>query len=129
MEPLTAEKARELLARAVAEKGEDYVYEWQEGAYTYACMYFHGDQPGCIIGHLLAYQGVKPEDLGDYNTWDVGTLAEQDLDVGTLAEQGLIDAPLPVVKALAKAQLAQDDGATWGEALKAFDAEIAGQSA
>lgn len=51
---LTREKALELLERAVAEKGADYVYKYPED--ISACQYIDGyGQPSCIVGHAFKY--------------------------------------------------------------------------
>ena len=74
---LTPRDAIELLERAVAEKGEDYVYR-PDRRETDLCFYADYDDesayyefesvgeptgPGCIVGHVLSYLGATPEDL------------------------------------------------------------------
>ena len=119
MEPLTAEKARELLARAVAEKGEDYVYQPPEGRQR-RCLYVHPDSPGCIVGHVFHYLGVAPEVLARYEGSHAGLVASR--LTGVSPEN-------PVAIALTVAQDAQDAGEPWGRALQAFDRELGKASA
>lgn len=117
---MDAQEARELLQRAVDEKGADYVYVPEDGGLG-KCQYFHNEGgervPGCIIGHVLAYKGVTYDTLGGrfLNRMSVTYLASN----GTVAD--LSDTPHSVLSALRAAQDTQDDGATWSEALAAFD--------
>jgi len=58
---LTYDRALELLREVIAEKGEAFVYETVEA--DDFCRYVHGDQPGCIVGHVLVRAGVGLADL------------------------------------------------------------------
>ena len=110
---ITAAEARELLTRAVEEKGADYVYP--RSNYPGGCIYFsegeEGDEvgaPSCIIGHVFAYKGMEPlpEDVNGATVHGVHRRFFEVDNNWTLA-------------ALAKAQAAQDTGDTWGNALRA----------
>lgn len=98
---------RSLLVRAVEEKGKDYVYEPP----VRACLYNHEDGPGCIVGHVFAYAGVEmPESQeGRLANHVVRNLTEWEPLVG---------------EALRLAQVVQDGGGTWGEALQEFDNHV-----
>jgi hypothetical protein len=103
---LNYKEAVELLNRAVAEKGEDFVYPANRSdPNTPACVYFAEGAPSCIIGHVLAYKGVPAEKMeGDpINAAPVVSLhIAQDDSTACL----LIDA-----------QINQDAGIPWGEAV------------
>lgn len=62
-----------LLRNCVAERGYYHIYSNPVPKETYgyegpACLYVHGDQPGCIIGMMLYKHGVP-----------ISTLANKDL--------------------------------------------------
>ncbi|MFF9268639.1 hypothetical protein [Streptomyces rochei] len=109
---LTLDKAKELLAEAVAEKGEDFVYVNRDGrpvaGLTGAdCHYVHGDQPGCIVGHVLHKAGVSLADLSEYE--------------GQGAEDPALDlagATDDACRLLSYAQENQDRGIPWGESVR-----------
>lgn len=111
--PQDAETWRDLLVRAIEEKGADYVYEAPGGRFS-SCVYFNGDQPSCLIGHALSYLGVDRDCLSTYGNT-------------TAIAAGLLGTrvPDPVSEALSVAQGRQDHGATWGDALASFDHSIA----
>lgn len=115
METLTVEKAHELLKRAVAEKGEDYVYQPETvGTYNRRCRYFGPEgAPSCIVGHVLAYMGVSidPESY------------ENRVGVWTLGQEELLRADAAAIEALSVAQDVQDMGGPWGSALREFEQE------
>jgi hypothetical protein len=101
---LSYDEALELLYRAIAEKGPDYVYE-KTSTGLGSCAYFIDNQPSCIVGHVLAYKGVKPEDLpGRSNTAQIGALA-----VGEDSRTNYL---------LDMAQVYQDRGVPWGQAVE-----------
>lgn len=107
----TAEDARALLVRAIEEKGADYVYPRPNAG---QCYYFHDtNEPGCLIGTVLAYLGFDSSEVRE------GCSASENIP-------GLIPiTPMEVTDALFHAQEMQDTGSTWGQALIAFDREIA----
>ena len=107
---ITAAEARELLTRAVEEKGADYVYPRSVDE-ALGCAYFEDDgTPSCIVGHVLAYKGVTLE-----------TLPLPDFDnnasVWALQRSGFLEADDRASEALRRAQGRQDGGGDWGEAL------------
>jgi len=118
-----ADKAIELLERAVEEKGADYV---DPDADTVGCNYADGQgNPLCIVGHVVNYLGVdlRPVVVGEDGAeheelWGHGVSAVE-LNYATRA------APHPGIRitddavwVLGKAQTMQDNGASWGEAVK-----------
>ena len=106
---ITAAEARELLTRAVEEKGADYVYPRVDN--PDGCLYFESNAPSCIVGHVLAYKGMEPfEDDAEYNASTVHSLRHRmlfEVDNDRTFE------------ALRTAQTRQDSGSTWGDALRA----------
>jgi hypothetical protein len=105
---IDAEEALALLERAVAEKGENYIDPNSE---TTGCIYFdyQSHQPCCIVGHLLHYKGVGYDDLGHSLNMDGPVVGvNEHISIFTDLAQLI----------LVSAQLAQDRGDTWGEALE-----------
>jgi hypothetical protein len=107
---LSAERAIELLREVVAEYGEDHVYTTQEGqrANEGPCLYVHGDQPGCIAGHVYHRAGLTLDQLRAQEGSTARGLGF--IDLGVSAD---------VADLLSRAQDRQDKGYTWGEALAA----------
>jgi hypothetical protein len=114
--------AKNLIEKAIADKGEDYVYPRAvlaaEG--MKACEYFEPDEttgavvPSCIVGYALAYIGVEAEDLGNENggtVWDMVTEADLAID---------IDA----ANFWMNVQQLQDRGVPWGQAYAQALSEI-----
>lgn len=116
-------RAVELLRAVVAEHGANtaYVFRWPQDQDHPPphCRYTYDGCPDCLIGRALALAGVT-----------VGELADMDADPG---RTGIGSVMLPARLHLTEqgrnvfkaAQLVQDDGATWGEALAAAEAVIA----
>ena len=114
---LTAKEARELLLRAVNQRGPAYVYE-RNPANAHACVYFnaHG-QPSCLIGQMISYLGIGP--------FDFGSKRNRSTTATELVRSLFPDTEPLVLNALRQAQYVQDTGKTWGEALAAYDARLA----
>lgn len=102
---------RLLLQRALAEKGEDFVYDLGDMG---ACEYTERDDdgrlvPSCLWGHVLVWSGVDVEELEKFE--------------GTR----VTDVPAPwsgdpvLILAAQASQLVQDTGNTWGQAVEAFE--------
>lgn len=106
--------------KAVASEHPDYVYaapaEMTAGR-VLTCFYVHetdGDQdaPGCLIGRVLHELGVPLASLSSYEGTGAYSVAALVLDI-----TGQPDEIAGTIRALATAQDAQDNGATWGDAL------------
>lgn len=93
--------------RRLAEGDPDFIYLRPDGRAVGTCYYFHGQEPGCIVGHILAEYGVRGDDMLESN-W---------LGVGELVEAGVLDLSLRSTALLNRAQGSQDAGYTWGEAV------------
>lgn len=108
---LTDEQVLADLAAVIAGR-EDYVYTEENGP---NCAYFDGNQPSCIVGHVLARHGVTLADIQD-------DVADHNGDtVHTLAADGLLICSQAAEVALSMAQMMQDTGHTWGEAFAAAE--------
>lgn len=119
MTKITTEDFIQAMRDAVAERGADYVYPpFENFADDYhnefgACQYQTPDgTPACIVG--LALSKIDPNLVPEYGE-DPG--AER-----FLTGKGLDPS---VAEAAGWAQGIQDDGKTWGEALKEFERVIA----
>lgn len=112
MREVRVAEALELLDRAVAAKGGDYIYEWiwtpETGS---ACLNFHEGQPSCLIGHVLSYLGVTPDMVVGRNGHGVWVVSR------FLCDQGIVRFSPLAEAALSKAQEAQDNGDPWGRAV------------
>jgi hypothetical protein len=121
------DKAVELIGRAVAERGEDYVYPYVSCQNVLKAGEFYGlretfeanwrrgatqvpeDQPGCIVGLAMSY--VLP--LEQINIGG-GIVTMR----STLHQEGLARFSTKAVNFLADAQGYQDNGYAWGVAMR-----------
>ena len=113
MTTITRENFTAALERAVAERGEDFVYPeaWMTSAN--ACQYSLRDgTPACIIGLALSY--IDPELVPD--SFYFGAVD------GVLEDLGVEDGALII--AARAAQIRQDRGYTWGRSLDAYKAVL-----
>lgn len=122
MRKIKRTEALALLNRAVEEKGKDFEYRDQEGGLR-ACSYFHGQEPGCIVGHALSYIGVKRDDLylpgtDDFNT---GTAFDNPDLHSALRANAKVKFTRKARLVLLTAQCAQDHGDAWGKAVDAAE--------
>lgn len=105
---LTRQKTIELLREVVAEQGAEHVSE---------CVYKEAGEPVCIVGHVAA---------------KLGLLKKLSVNSSVLGYSDVFDGEPGVLNILDRAQATQDNGETWGEALKAaqwrFDFEEANRA-
>lgn len=108
---LTYDTAVELLKLAVMAKGADYKFAVAEPENANSYYYFEPETgaPGCIVGHVLAYQGLTMADLGDANT----ATGFQSL----VRAHSVVTCDTYAKVLLENAQEEQDGGATWGRAV------------
>lgn len=109
---LTLARTKELLAEAVAEKGEDFVYTNRDGHEVDSdgvtpCHYVHDDKPGCIVGNVLHKAGVPLDELSRFEGQDAQEVTRSVCTV----EEG------DVIRLLSGVQDRQDRGTAWGEAV------------
>lgn len=112
---------RGLIDKAILEKGEDYRYQKIED-FDYGmsmCNYLEYEDniqrstpigPGCLVGHVLMYDGMSVEELMEKE----GTGA-----TSVVPYSQRVNAALGVL------QTEQDKGETWLEARKAYDCDLA----
>lgn len=111
---LTLDRTKELLAEAVALKGADYVYTTPDGEQgnpdtSPICSYVHGEEPGCIVGHVLHSAGIPLAELrGEERNDASGALR---------GLRGTLHYEDGVAELLMAVQQDQDSGVPWGEAL------------
>lgn len=99
--------ARELVNRAIDEKGADYVYNVPVGE-NETCLYFRNGKPDCLIGHVLHYLGI-----------DQGCVREGESAGGVLISlrgQNKLTFTSEAADYLSAAQGHQDNGKPWGAA-------------
>lgn len=123
---LTLERTKELLAEAVAERGEAYVYTLPGGAQPTlnggeSCFYVHTPDmdasitesvPGCIAGYVLHKAGVPLEALRGCEA------SPADAVVSFLVAERELAASADVAYLLRDVQYKQDRGRPWGEAVR-----------
>lgn len=120
MTELTYDTAVNLLERAVAEHGADFIYPdserepWQEDRDD-VCSYYVEDnggyRPSCIIGMVIDYLGLREQFLAERENWEgtPGVRVLESLGVTFDAQtRHLLD----------EAQTQQDRGETWGDAVE-----------
>lgn len=118
-----ADEAILSLRAVVFEKGADFRYcnpSWTEEDITSGitkCLNFHGREPGCIVGHVLAKLGLTAEMAnelgiaGGAGAWDAcRALGGHDSFPWTFTPEAIC--------VLATAQSHQDERRTWGFALE-----------
>jgi hypothetical protein len=98
---LTYDEAVSLLDECVDEMGKETT--------TRIALYFRGDKPECLIGHVLAKLGVTHSAIIDNNASMISILNQK---------LGLIDIDQRTMNLLATAQFWNDGGRPWGEATR-----------
>ena len=100
----------------VVDGREKHVYFKKKMGAGPACTYERYRKPSCLVGHVLYNLGLEPKQLRKLDNLSVpGILGCY--TQATLRDMG-INLTKPAVRALHEAQLAQDSGLTWGEALE-----------
>jgi len=125
---LDMDKAKELVSLAIAEKGEEYVYQregtvcsyvhqvgevWDEESDTYEEDYSSA-VPGCLVGHALHLGGISLEVLSGYNldgSHDLLSALKRANEIGEVSDRA--------AHYLAQVQGSQDNAAPWGLANEA----------
>lgn len=122
----------ETLEAIVAEKGEDYVYEYVTVEDEYGvefqvgdCTYTHQTGvPSCIVGHVLAR--LTPDKLERVREaeWPGTTQWPDTRRVEDLFHEGYLeDYTSESIEYLRCAQVMQDGGAPWGDVIKEIKKE------
>lgn len=118
---ITKANVIELLERAVAEKGADYIdpsTEYDNCSYLNTFDDTSNDKPGCIVGHVLHYAGADADLLHRWDANVSGLTSEQIVAADEFELEGVM-LDLPAFTALMTAQNHQDKSETWGRALEA----------
>lgn len=106
LETIDEQRALDLLAKAVTERGEDYVYERvnRDALHAGQCLYGEHGQPSCMVGMALYLHGLPGRALDHL----AGAAADlyHDLDFLTPEASQVFE----------RAQQHQDNGKSWGEA-------------
>jgi len=113
---VTDNAVRTGLQTLVDAAGEDFVYTQRPDTAGTKCVYVHEGKPDCIVGQFLAGLGVSIERLERADARFGGVPAYELLD--QLVHEGVVEGSWWTFSALNSAQSAQDDGNTWGEALR-----------
>lgn len=126
----STDQALRLMRDVRNDKGHDYRYithvEADQGSKE--CRYFEGSTPedvtpGCIVGHVLHKLGYEPTFQSDF--YDQDRLVRNDgiegQDATGLVSMHVIDASEEVGLVLKAAQMAQDQGMTWTQAINQAD--------
>lgn len=122
----TVESVTAAMEKAVAERGEDWVYPKYEDGWDHmgGCRYFHAEthDPACIVGFVINEHGWTEDEA------TAAFLYRSD-GVEGLRARALLDglsAPPAVVHALSAAQAEQDECEPWGKALSQYRSSIDG---
>lgn len=119
---LTIEQVTETI-REIVKGNEGYVYETQgDSAGTSYCTYSTPrGAPSCIVGHVISRLASEDFEAIHKTEWyDDGTFAINLSASGyNYSSDGAINYPLQY--ALRQAQMVQDSGGTWGQALEAYE--------
>ena len=118
-----ADEAILSLRAVVFEKGADFTYcnpAWTEEDLSTGftrCLNFHGDEPGCIVGHVLAKLGLTPELARELGIAEGA--AVYDACMRLTSELNFPwEFTMSAVNVLGTAQRFQDEHKTWGFALE-----------
>jgi len=112
---LTNEVVSDLLDEALALRGERYVYPREDGL---TCTYVRDGKPSCLVGVVLSLAGLPLDELVKADKAAYGTSEQADKLLVDLDLRGKIRMTHDVMRALSHAQMMQDGGETWGEAVE-----------
>lgn len=111
----TFDEVRRAAEQAVRAEGHDYVYESPEGV----CLYSHGDEPGCIVGHIFRnlstdlFAALREAERKMYTDGEPSSFT-----VGGIQTYVPVRFSPATMAFLSNLQAEQDDRAEWGRALK-----------
>lgn len=114
----TNEQINEAIKAALAEKGEDYVYERVGEGAKQGCYYAVDGAPSCLVGNVL--NRLDPEMFAQVIEYETDTPEYQDTGFEDVAEYLRLPFHEDQVAALKDAQVKQDQGKTWGEAAQKY---------
>lgn len=105
-------EAIKILEKVVAIKGKDYI---DPSVTMGECEYQKDGVPSCIVGNFLFEIGVGVETLEELDSMPDSAISSLKDEL----EANEVYLSQEVLDSLSSAQCAQDEGATWGDALKA----------
>lgn len=111
---LSITQAQTLVNELITEYGDGFVYKQINGG----CVYTYGGEPSCLVGQVMARAGLDPMDLetllrDNYREGDYFHTINQ-----FLAEHNIFMASSEAEEFLGALQQYQDEGVSWGEALR-----------
>lgn len=115
--PFTLDQVLDAAREAVNEKGSEYIYPGAGSACFYAT---YNEKPSCIVGHVIFK--LDPEAFATIATAEREggeSKAATDLEYSDWLPDNFWTAD--AATAMQYAQVAQDEGATWGDALAAAE--------
>jgi hypothetical protein len=117
---LTYETALDALEKAVADRGEEYVYPRQGTDTNSSCLYWHKNEqaPGCLVGLALHQLGVSAEVLESFGPAGIRMLAP------SLPHLSGVEMSPAALELMSKVQCYQDQGMPWGSALDRAVVEV-----
>jgi len=106
--PITVESLTAAMREAVAERGEDWVYPdyWRDP--FGGCQYFRDGEPACLFGLALHKLGYAAEDV------------QEGVSVGNFLPLTADE----LIGAAEDAQMYQDSGSSWGQALAKYESKL-----
>lgn len=123
---ITMDNVNESLDWLVETYGPDYVYERVPGeGENGRCRYVHEGQGSCLVGKMFIRLGVDVEDMAAQEGRGAPTV------LAALQQEGLVqygETPVDMARIehlLCVAQMCQDTGKPWGEALQRARANVA----
>lgn len=111
---ITDETIVATLKAVVAERPEHRYVQPATAGREPGCLYVHGDVPGCLVGHVLHRMGVPLRELLRHEFSTASEVLEA-LDTDISERVGAF---------LDNVQGDQDSGATWGDALASYVADL-----
>ncbi len=109
---INKERALDLLARVVADKGNSFIYTKRNGG---SCVYEHNGEASCMIGQALHLGGISIDLLKELDLH--GEIGDGNSEAILFLEDNNVHLTKKAALAFAAAQASQDNLSTWGEAL------------
>lgn len=121
MTTLSFTKAERILKELVKQNGEDFIYSNPEPDPVSDCLYIHnygsnGQEPGCIVGHLLFGLGVSADFLHRQEGAGASAVLNRAENEGLVKLTG--SKQESVSRLLDRVQGKQDEREPWGRAVK-----------
>lgn len=117
MSEITLEQVKSWALAEIEKEGRAFIYKGDErdGYVLPECYYYEHGQPSCLVGRMLANNGIIAREDVEGEVDENGT-ALNEVTSGTLIEQLEIDISPNAAEFLRALQSHQDSGNTWGTA-------------